>query len=56
MPNWQVDERGYMALDDRLTELSYAKSFGGEAVADYQFGPAHGSFLNRRYGERICLR
>ena len=56
MPNWQVDERGYMALDDRLTELSYAKSFGEEPEADFQFGLAHGNFLNQKYVERICLR
>ena len=28
MPNWQVDERGYMALDDWPAKLSCAKSFG----------------------------
>jgi hypothetical protein len=44
MPNWQVDERGYMALDDPLVKLSYAKSFGEEAGADFQSGPAHGNF------------
>ena len=56
MPNWQVDERGYMALDDRLVKLSYAKSFGGAVGVDFQFGLAHGNFLSQKYVERICLR
>jgi hypothetical protein len=56
LPKWQVDERGYMALDDRLAKLSYAKSFGEERGVDFQFGLAHGNFLNQKSVEHICLR
>ena len=48
MPNWQVDERGYMALDDRPIKLSYAKSSGGEAGVDFKFGLVHGNFWSQK--------